>query len=115
MSRGLADWFISMRNVRAWTVAIGLLVLLLWALAFQPPELVNRSTLSAEVLEIVAVTETLNRALVRLENGDKVKLMLSVRPPPPKKGDKVVIIVEHYADASTYYTFDNTQWLGLSR
>ena len=115
MPHWIANRFIALRNAHAWMTAIGLLIILLWALWDAPAERVEYRELTGELLTASEVLQTENTpslymGIVRLADGTQVKLMLSPRRPVPAKGDQVPLIFERYADGKILYTFDNTRW-----
>lgn len=108
----LADIYIVRRNVRAWGVAIGLIVLLLWAWWEWPAERISQQEISAEVVSLSppgAQGKALAVMLVRLPDGRQCRLMIgdNVRPAP---GSRVPLIQERYADGSEFFIFDRQRW-----
>ena len=122
MSNNLADLFIAIRNARAWFVAVSLLGALIWVLWATHAKRIDYQELSGELLEITAFGEkndpVFYRGKVRLQDGKVVDITISIRPPLPKKGDRVPVIYERYDDGKIMYGFNNAQWIldaGMSR
>ena len=122
MSNNLADLFIAIRNARAWFVAVSLLGALIWVLWATHATRIDYQELSGELLEITALGEkndpVFYRGKVRLQDGKVVDITISIRPPLPKKGDRVPVIYERYDDGKIMYGFNNAQWIldaGMSR
>lgn len=122
MSNNLADLFIAIRNARAWFVAVSLLGALIWVLWATHAKRIDYQELSGELLEITALGEkndpVFYRGKVRLQDGKVVDITISIRPPLPKKGDRVPVIYERYDDGKIMYGFNNAQWIldaGMSR
>ena len=122
MSNNLADLFIAIRNTRAWFVAVSLLGALIWVLWATHAKRIDYQELSGELLEITALGEkndpVFYRGKVRLQDGKVVDITISIRPPLPKKGDRVPVIYERYDDGKIMYGFNNAQWIldaGMSR
>jgi len=113
-AQSFADFFIRMRNIRAWGMAIGLLGLLLWSWYQWPAAMVSREELSAEVVSVSPPPGTQGKALpvmiVRLPDGRQWRLMISENA-RPAAGARVPLIHERYADGSEYFAFDRQRWL----
>ena len=91
-------------------------------IGFSHAKRIDYQELSGELLEITALGEkndpVFYRGKVRLQDGKVVDITISIRPPLPKKGDRVPVIYERYDDGKIMYGFNNAQWIldaGMSR
>ena len=111
----IADLFIVIRNARAWVMALTLLGAFVWILWATNAKRIEYQELKGELLEIVAAGNPQDpmyyHGKVRLQDGTKVAIAISIRPPIPKPGDRIPIIFERYDDGKVMYGFNNAQWI----
>ncbi|NOX76290.1 MAG: efflux RND transporter permease subunit [Gammaproteobacteria bacterium] len=111
LGQRLADLYILRRNISAWLIAVGLLGLLLWAWLSWPTERVSLENVTAEVMSLssAATENALSVVMVRLPDGQQVRLILAAsdRPAP---GSHLPLIHERYADGSETFALDRMQW-----
>jgi hypothetical protein len=97
------SWMRAHRLSRAIFVAVGLVLLLIWALLNKPAPLVSQATEQAQV-----ISASNHFAVVQLADGRKVRLYFP--SPEPRPGASVRLIRETYADGKTLYLLDIEAW-----
>lgn len=115
MLKWLPDWYIAMRNARAWSTAVVLALALVWLLWETRVERIDAGDTSGVVEQVTGLQTPKGSASpvidVRLADGKRVKLLLSAHAPLPKVGDRVPLHYEFYADGKRLYWFNDERWL----
>lgn len=107
----IASAYIARRNISTAFVAVGMFVLLMWALSQDSGKPVSKENIQSVVTEIKYNSRDKTIAYLLLELPDKkiIKMFINLKP-APKIGDSVPLIVEHYDNDKKYYGINHQRW-----
>ncbi len=116
------DWATAHRNWRAISILVMLLALVLWALVSKhdmsrkPLYVEHEEAFVREVRKVDLRGGTRSGGgsgllfyVVRLELPDGSTFEAGIRPPVPRVGESVPVIVEHYDDDEKHYRIDRRE------
>lgn len=122
MSKFWDRWATTHRNWEAIFSAVGVLLILAWAVVqLWSAEIVRITFETAVVREVKSFTTAgadagrgdgggMSVQVGRLELNDGRTIEILLVPPIPRTGDRVPLKVEHYDDGSRSYSIDRTRW-----
>lgn len=110
MGKFFDNWAWAHRNARAWYMVVVLTGLLAWTLWETSAERIEYHQISGDMLEVIGENSGIAMGRVRLADGHEIKVYLPLQL-PPKVGDRVPLIIEHYEDGRVMYAFDNASWI----
>jgi len=108
----IASAYLARRNMSTAFVAVGMLILLMWALSQDSGKPVSKENIQSVVTEIKYNSRDKTIAYLLLELADKKVIKVSVNlKPAPKIGDSIPLVVERYNNGKKYYSVNQQEWL----